>query len=551
MFFYPDNVEVMKKSILFPIAANSHEKLYKRNDISQYLSNLSEYIQSHSEAKNRFLLDPSTVNIKKVIYKLNNEQIVKNFEKALDVTYKDRNVPPDTFKSRVDEIKKKLGIILKPGNEILNGNEDEIKRHFKEFYNKVKEYLPPEDKTIKYLGGPKAQPVAPSSVSEPPKRPFTKDPQASSSKPSTTQRTAVPLRSSSPTPTPSSSASRPVYISKFADDSEKVSKLYNQSVVDATPLATKDFDTIKRFFQINHGENMEESVNPDYVDYLNIWKPYETFNAICFMYEQKKKELGEKKLWSIRVVHLLHHFRVCLEILHLLYFRKAATTKDSELTKYTYISVFNDLNKMDIKNKVAPSYKEFERNKPLVIYAGWDMTKLNNHDNNIAGNTKFLHLKENRSVRELYTKYDVYYQSINDAFKKKDLINNEIDTCIEVLCLLFSVNYKLYIHGDITNRADRYNPSNIPNNIISTLNSLRFGNKSDSVKSGKGYVNSYFWKPPHECFIPNTSNDELCVLYEKHCILIVYTLLLLGVDNFHVLTPPNVGLIDSDKEHLK
>jgi hypothetical protein len=329
---------------------------------------------------------------------------------------------------------------------------------------------------------------------------------------------------------------------------------------------------------------------PKYIDYLDIWNPNLTYLAIIAFVGNN--QWGPQKTLQYRAIHLLHHFRICLDILHLLYFRKDASLK---------INVYTD--KLNTEQNQA-----FHRDIPLIIYAGWDMVKLQS-DVDITG-IKYLNIKVDETNRSIQKKYKLYYQNIDDAFKNPGLNDNRIDTFVEVLCLLFSVNYKLYYHNKIQN-TDRYHETQIQTEIPKTLESIRYkiprkGGTGENTKFttlphtyGKKTTNnvqtaalvvphkssnissqSFELNPPvslsdniptvsaiseksqsvakvqksqprlrpeewgRYCFMSDFDIDYLCKLYEKHCILIVYTLLSYNVTTFHVPYPPdNIGKI--------
>jgi hypothetical protein len=267
------------------------------------------------------------------------------------------------------------------------------------------------------------------------------------------------------------------------------------------------------------------------------------------MWNDPKLQFVDKEVWSMRVVHLLHHFRVCLEILHLLYFRKEAIEKGDTMKQYTYIANFSDE-----KSK----YKRLVPENPLIIYTGWDMKKLKK-DVNIDDAIKLI--DPNMGYGEETIKYKSYYKDINSAFpvieETSDSVReNRIDTFIEILCLIFSVNYKYYIYknrGKTLLNADKYNPRNIPSQIPTEIQNLQMKTLTDFGTPGT-YANKFNMSQVpalKNIFIDNADISRLCELYEKHCILIVHTLLLCGVNTFHVPYPPsNVQLVNGQSSKM-
>lgn len=325
------------------------------------------------------------------------------------------------------------------------------------------------------------------------------------------------------------------------------------------------------FLKFYKREIKTSKVNPIYIDFHNVWEPQNSYEAIIQDKEHQKSRL-------------LHHFRVCLEILHLIYFR-----------------LNDDLKPFIYDDKLEKQCVAFVQNIPLIIYAGWDMQDLFN----VPADTyfgvdvkpiKLLNLRDSYSQdRQSYNKYYSYIdnvfsseQTVSNERGSKDLDKNVVDTLLEVLCMVFSVNYKKYVYneqGINLNRSDRYNDEKISTTIPAAFDKLRVqqhgGTKgkntyANGIPVRTAYLNAnQESKPkPSQVFVPRGDTSQLlpvqamrfsrkgqsvdkkdvirvkpCYIskdnvgdlrdiYENHCILIVTTLLMLDVDSFQVRPPP-------------
>lgn len=217
------------------------------------------------------------------------------------------------------------------------------------------------------------------------------------------------------------------------------------STPDAVPDHEETYQKIKNIFTRIYQTEIDEEVNKDYVYYLDIWNPVETFKAICLLYEDKKRRVGTQNVWSIRAMHLLHHLRICLEVLHLIYFRLDDTRKE-----LTYASI------------LAEKHKPFDEKNPLIIYAGWDVTHIKQKPvESFDDSYQILNLDWSNTGS--VPTYKNYYKFIDSVFSEEVMRGNRVDTCLEILCMVFSVNYKKYISTKTLNPADRYNDTKTGN----------------------------------------------------------------------------------------
>lgn len=257
-----------------------------------------------------------------------------------------------------------------------------------------------------------------------------------------------------------------------------------------------------------HGSYMQETdVDLQYIEYMDIWKPFMTYNAIFIM--KGNTNWDGPTIDRYKAIHFLHHFRVCLDILHMIYFRL-----DPTLQQYTYA-----------RNLKATG--PFSKDTPLFTYVGWDMLKVLNKNGLNKVGIKLLNFvwgTQFSGQSGVQNRYKQFYAHIDDVFKTNNLSDNQIDTFIEVVCLIFSVNYKLSkFQGQLTNTSDRYHYTQILNTIPGVIGGLMGLDKGS--------------EPP--CYIKDEDIIYLRQIYEKHCILIVTTLILCGVSSFHVPFPPN------------
>jgi hypothetical protein len=334
------------------------------------------------------------------------------------------------------------------------------------------------------------------------------------------------------------------------------------------------------FSQIHNRPINTYNANLEYADFMNIWEPQNTYEAII-------------QIENNQVSRLLHHLRVCLEILHLIYFRL-----DPELKEYLYVDL--------LKRQSLKQTEDYEHMVPLIIYAGWDMTKVTAKGFESPSKStdmipsiksipshavKLLHIPwgiKFYTNTEKNGKYEEYYKYIDAAFGSLDLASNKVDTLVEILCLIFGVNYKKYVHKNNLDISDRYHDDNLPTTISNAFTQLKIGGMKRQPHivpippTGPGNIRptqnasqiqkqfllereSPVSKPPKPLKVsrnpqtpvklqegPNTvtivrphyaitSQDKVTYLrgvYEKHCILIVATLLMLGVTSFQVPLPP-------------
>lgn len=356
-------------------------------------------------------------------------------------------------------------------------------------------------------------------------------------------------------------------------------------------------------FKYIHKKDLDDSPNPKYIDYLDIWKPQHTYNAIFRM--QGNPDWNLAALSKYRVIHFLHHFRVCLEILHLIHFRMADITNDvtDENIQKMKDSIYTKLLTTNEEKTVKP----FDKNFPLLVYAGWDMQKVESKKFiEEIGGFQLLQLNFGAGGNQNIYKYTTYYGYIDKAFADGGMKEDRIDTLLEVLCLVFSVNYKLYKHGHLVKDGDQYHLTKIGSSVPRLIGKLlakpklvKGGGTFDPTAFAPGLrgqqmvqvasLNVSTTQPAHVgqppapqtlsiplsdsrntktdtsslhakarrsadpdiidkgpvpdfnsiyCYITNGDIKYLREVYEKHCILIVQTLIYFGVTSFHVPFPP-------------
>lgn len=354
-------------------------------------------------------------------------------------------------------------------------------------------------------------------------------------------------------------------------------------------------------FKYIHKIDLNDSPNPTYIDYLDIWNPQHTYNAIFRM--QGNPDWNLAALSKYRVIHFLHHFRVCLEILHLIHFRMADFTND--VTDENFEKMKGSIyTKLLITNK-EKMMKPFDKNFPLLVYAGWDMQKVESKKFiKEIGGFQLLNLNLGTAGNQNKQDYTKYYGYIDKTFANFDMKEDRIDTLLEVLCLVFSVNYKLYKHGHLVKDGDQYHLTKIGSSVPRLIGNLLV--KPEPVKRGgvagvdltalapglRGQqmvqvasLHVPQTQPPSStpvprrrsdaplsasaqnqqtsqvehgpvpdfnsiyCYITNDDIKYLREVYEKHCILIVQTLIYFGVTSFHVPFPPSPKEIEKLLTH--
>lgn len=529
----------------------------KNPELVNYFNTLSK--KDLKDAKNNFLNTPTIKNINangrhSTSSTINYNSIVSNFKLALrtapkydGTTVKEWESP---FSTEVAEFEKVLKTCVKhsvPANTTNKYNEivDSITIDtFSKYASKVKHLLNQEKQSSsqKLSASSKANSILST-------MPRTQPSLSAVSMPSSEATGAPALRSSI----------------KSAPTKPEISPELQSLISNVKgPIDEETDQKLRIMYNFIYDKNTDKNkIDKRYIHYHDIWKPYLTYNAIYNMAEEDMKKsrtyqaFVEQEIINLptiyKLIHLLHHFRVCLDILHLIYFRLDETMKD-----YTYA---HDLEKAEYEDKHVN--KPFNPLKPLIIYAGWnincakssiidksvqpttDTTKIKlkhlGDETNIGSGSKLLKFYmgygEGWKKGEPETMYSILYRHIDEAFLFSD---NEVDTYIEVLCLIFSVNYKLKnfkegkIQNTIMKASDRYNPGNISNpttlNNIPSLASYIAKMKYISEKDAKDVT--------YECYISDDDITRLRDLYEKHCIMIVGTLLYHNVNSFVIPMPP-------------
>ena len=234
--------------------------------------------------------------------------------------------------------------------------------------------------------------------------------------------------------------------------------------------------------------------SPVYVNLLDIQRPFKTYISICndkILYKGLNITSNAKP--TLRTNHMLHHFQICLVILQLLYLRIEIQT-DKNKTAQPFVDnlsereAFEEDDIVQVFAKFSNSnqeFNEFIKEQPRTM----DNPKV------------FKFSKMAPDSDKGYQTYEYYYRHLDDAIGT----TTKLDTFIEIISLLFDINY----------RSKEF----FAHNMKTALQSININLAT---------------KQSNKCYFKFEDIQRLKDIYEKHCLLVINTLMMMNVESLSV-----------------